>query len=153
MNVALQINRSEINDKFGHRLPFHLHVSQSKDRFWRLAQTNKPAKNTRIALGRSYGGFGEFSGPRKKYANRKWSEPEMVETGNDRNRKWSEPEAIGTGNGRNWKWLWPEMNVTWIDRNRKWSEPEVITTGSDRNRKWSKPEVIGTGSDHNRKWP
>ena len=82
MNVALQINRSEINDKFGHRLSFHLHVSQSKERFWRLAQTNKQTcKTERASL---WGGAKEVLA--KKYPNRKRSEPEMVETGNDRNR-------------------------------------------------------------------
>ena len=35
--------------------------------------------------------------------NRKWSEPEVVGTGNGRNRKWSEPEMVGTGNDRNRK--------------------------------------------------
>ena len=82
MNVALQINRSEINDKFGHRLSFHLHVSQSKERFWRLAETNKPAKKARASL---WGGAKEVL---VKFPGRK---------------KIREPEVIGTGNGRNRK--------------------------------------------------
>ena len=48
----------------------------------------------------------------------------MMVTGNGRNRKWSEPEMVGTG------------NVTG-DRNRNWSEPELIETGNNCNRKWT----------------
>ena len=96
MNVALQINRSEINDKFGHRWSFHLHVSQSKECFWRLAQTNKQTrKKERASL---WGGAKEvlvkFPGRKTKKntrtgsdQNQKWSKPEMTVTGNDRNRK------------------------------------------------------------------
>ena len=83
MNVALQINRSEINDKFGHRLSFHLHVSQSKERFWRLAQTNKQTrKKARASL---WGGAKEVL---VKFRGRtKIGEPEEIGTGNGRNRK------------------------------------------------------------------
>ena len=103
MNVALQINRSEINDKFGHRLSFHLHVSQSKERFWHLAQTNKPAKKHAHRFGEELSRFWWNLRAGKKYANRKRSEPEMVETGNDRKRKWLESEMIGTGTDQNRK--------------------------------------------------
>ncbi len=90
MNVALQINRSEINDKFRHRLSFHLHVSQSKER---LAQTNKPAKKTRASLWRGAKEvLVKFPGREKN-----------TRTGSDRNRKWSKPEMTGTGNDRNRK--------------------------------------------------
>ena len=95
MNVALQINRSEINDKFGHRLSFHLHVSQSKER---LAQTNKPAKNHAHRFGEELRRFWwDFR------AAKKIREPEVIGTGNDRNRKWLESELIGTGTERNRK--------------------------------------------------
>ena len=70
MNMALQINRSEINDKFGHPLSFHLHVSQSKERFWRLAQTNKPAKKHAHRFGEELRRFWWHFRAEKKYANR-----------------------------------------------------------------------------------
>ena len=127
MNVALQINRSEINDKFGHRLSFHLHVSQSMER---LAQTNKPAKKHEHRFGEEQRRF--------------WWNFRAA-------KKIREPEVIGTGNGRNRKWPEPEMTVTGNYWNRNWSEPELSGTGNKRNRKWSEPEVIGTGSDRNRK--
>ena len=73
MNVALQINRSEINDKFGHRLSFHLHVSQSKERFWRLAQTNNPAKKHAHRFGEELRRFWLNFRAEKKYAHaRTW---------------------------------------------------------------------------------
>ena len=69
MNVAFQINRSEINDKFGHRLSFHLHVSQSKERFWRLAQTNKPAKKHAHRFREELRGFAKLKKFKKSKKN------------------------------------------------------------------------------------
>ena len=98
MNVALQINRSEINDKFGHRLSFHLHVSQSKERFWRLAfgANKQTRKKARASLwGRAKEVLVKFPGRKKIH------EPEEIGTGNGRNRKLPEPEMIGIGTDRN----------------------------------------------------
>ena len=81
MNVALQINRSEINDKFGHHLSFHLHVSQSKEPFWRLAQTKLKQTRKKASASLWEGAFCEISGPKKI------REPEEIGTGNGGNRK------------------------------------------------------------------
>ena len=78
--MALQINISEINDKFGHPLSFHLHEVSPRSVFgvWRK-QTRKKARAS------IWGGAKEVLV--KFLGRKKLREPEMVETGNDRNRK------------------------------------------------------------------
>ena len=79
-----------------------------------------------------------------------------VGTGSDRNRKWSEPEVIETGSdggeqcglaAKGGPWVGAVGRRTVRVGNRKWSKPEVIGTGSDRNRKWSEQcEVVTANS-------
>ena len=79
MNVALQINRSEIN-KFGHRLSFHLQSVQG-----------------------AFLAFGANKQTRKKARASVWGGAKEVLVKFPGRKKIREPEEIGTGNGRNRK--------------------------------------------------